>query len=319
MSEQKRLALITGGAGCIGSELAGALLAKGWRVRVLDNLSTGRYAHIEPYAGNPDFEFRAGDVLDLSTVLSAMFGVEMVWHLTAKTDIKFIGRYDFHAHYQQNLAATWNVLHAMLKHSVRKLAFSSSAAVYGDRPVLREDEEPAPVSMYGATKLACEQLITALAARADLQAWVFRYCSIVSGKARAAGNMVIPDLIHKLKADPARLLIYGDGRQSKPSLHVSECVDAMLYIVEHAGDPVNLFNIGAPDAISVTRQAEIIVEMMGLRDVKFEYTGGAGGWPGDVPSFRMCVDKLAVLGWRAQRTSGQAVREAIRGLLESGE
>jgi len=93
----------------------------------------------------------------------------------------------------------------------------------------------------------------------------------------------------------------------------------MLHIVEHAGEPVNLYNIGAPDAISVTRQAEIIVEMMGLRDVRFEYTGGTGGWPGDVPSFRMCVDKLAALGWRAQRTSEEAVREAIRGLLESGE
>jgi len=294
MSEQKRLALITGGAGCIGSELAGALLAKGWRVRVLDNLSTGRRAHIEAFLHtNPDFEFVLGDVLDKAMLHAVMCGAEIVWHLTAKTDIKFIGNYDFAADYQQNLAATWNVLHSMMKHGVTKIVFSSSAAVYGGRKVLCERDPPAPISMYGATKLACEHIITALCLRAGMQAWIFRYCSIVSGKARTAGNMVIPDLIHKLRADPNRLPIYGDGNQTKPSLHVSECVAAMLHIVEHAGEPVNLYNIGAPDAISVTRQAEIIVEMMGLSGVKFEYMGGAGGWPGDVPSFRMCVDKLA--------------------------
>lgn len=317
MSE-KRLALITGGAGCIGSELAAALLAKGWRVRVLDNLSTGRYAHIEPLIPNPDFRFLLGDVLDEPTILAAMAGADMTWHLTAKTDIKFIGQYDFDADYRQNLAATWNVIHAMLQRGVKRIAFSSSAAVYGEAEVLYENDQPAPISMYGATKLACEYLIRALSARAGVQAWMFRYCSIVSGKARTAGNMVIPDLIHKLRADPKRLPIYGDGNQTKPSLHVSECVDAMLYIVEHETAPVSVYNIGAPDAISVTRQAEIICEMMGVSPV-FEYTGGAGGWPGDVPSFRMCVDKLARLGWRAKRTSEEAVRFAIKGLLESGE
>lgn len=313
--------LITGGAGCIGSELAGALLAAGETVRVVDNLSSGCLTHIQPCMESERFRFYAGDVLDENpqgALACALEGAGMVWHLTAKTDIKFIGQYDFDADVRENFAATWNVLRMMRERGVKRLAFSSSAAVYGDRPVLREDLPPAPISMYGATKLACEQVIEALTLRDGLQAWVFRYCSIVSAKARTSGNMVIPDLIHKLKKDPDRLPIYGDGNQTKPSLYVSECVEAMRYVIAHEPDSYSVYNIGAPDAISVTRQAELICEAMGLNP-QFDYTGGGGGWPGDVPSFRMSVDKLAALGWRAKHTSEEAVKMAIHGLLESGE
>jgi UDP-glucose 4-epimerase len=308
--------LITGGAGCIGSELAGALLAKGETVRVLDNLSSGRKQHIAAYKSNPRFKFIFGD---LSSIWSVQ-GADMVWHLTAKTNIKNLDpeHYDFQADYDQNLQATWRLLRVMRQCGVKRLAFASSAAVYGEATVISEDLIPAPVSMYGATKLSCEAIIRALALRAGIQSWIFRYCSIVSGKARTSGNMVIPDLMHKLKRDPTRLEILGDGNQTKPSLHVSECVEAMQFVVDNCKEQVSIHNIGASDAISVTRQAEIICEMMGVSP-KFEYTGGAGGWPGDVPSFRMNVEKLAALGWRAKRTSEEAVRLAIKGLLESGE
>lgn len=313
--------LITGGAGCIGSELAGALLARGETVRVLDNLSSGRLEHLRAYEGNERFSWKVGDVRHPS-VLSEVAGVDMVWHLTAKTDIKNLNpdRYDFEGDYDQNLQATWTLLQAMRSAGVKRLAFASSAAVYGEGfdGVVREDMPLLPISMYGATKLACEAIIRALALRTGMQAWIFRYCSIVSGKARTSGNMVIPDLIHKLKHDPTRLEIYGDGNQTKPSLHVRECVDAMQFIVNHETAAVSVYNIGAPDAISVTRQAELICEAMGVHPT-FDYTGGAGGWPGDVPSFRMSVDKLWALGWRATMTSEEAVREAIHGLLESGE
>ncbi len=270
--------LITGGAGCIGSELAGALLRDGHSVTVLDNLSSGRVEHIADYLRCPKFRFLEGDVGNGIHLNQTLVGVDMVWHLTAKTDIKFIGKYDFVADYEQNLENTWTLLQAMMRFGAKRLAFSSSAAVYGEAPVL--DEEiiiPEPVSMYGATKLACEAMIRAIALRTGMRAWMFRYCSIVSGKARNGGNMVIPDLIHKLRKDPTRLEILGDGNQTKPSLHVSECVEAMQFIVDRAKEQVSLFNIGNPDAISVTRQAELICEAMDL-DPKFEYTGGKGGW-----------------------------------------
>lgn len=309
----KPLALITGGAGCIGSELAGALIDRGWRVRIIDNLSSGSWDHIK----HLDLEDFIQDSISDSQY-SATEDVGMVWHLCAKTDIKFSECYDFCADFAENYAATFRLLEAMRTNGVKRLAFASSAAVYGDATVLDESLMPDPISMYGATKLGCEAMIRAYARRCGIQSWIFRYCSIVSGKARKSGNMVIPDLIHKLKRDPRRLEILGDGNQTKPSLHVSECVEAMLFAIEHATDDVNLFNVGAPDAISVTRQAELICEAMGVNPA-FIYTGGAGGWPGDVPSFRMCVEKLAALGWRAKRTSEEAVKLAIQGLLESGE
>lgn len=314
--------LITGGAGCIGSELAGALLAKGETVRVLDNLSTGRMSHLKYYGGNPNFKFIKWD-LRQPIPRSHIAGIEMVWHLTAKTDIKNLKpeNYGFEADYSQNLANTWHVLKLMHVYGIKRLAFASSAAVYGDLPLLTEDAPLNPVSMYGATKLGCEAMIRAMALRAGIQSWIFRYCSIVSGKARNSGNMVIPDLIHKLREDPYRLEILGDGNQTKPSLHVSECVEAMQYVVDNCKDQVSVHNVGAADAISVIRQAELICEAMGVTPRFFYQLGGSGGggWPGDVPSFRMSTKKLSDLGWRAKMTSEAAVRLAIKGLLESGE
>lgn len=307
-------------------------MARGETVRVLDNLSSGRREHIEPYMGCDRFEFRQADLGSGIACEDGLIGVDTVWHLTAKTNIKNLDpdRYGFEEDYQENLATTWTLLQSMRYFGAKRLAFASSAAVYGDAPVISEDLVPAPVSMYGATKLSCEAIIRAMALRAGIQSWIFRYCSIVSGKARTSGNMVIPDLIHKLKrqihqnkqlgphAEPLRLEILGDGKQTKPSLHVSECVEAMQFVVDNCKDQVSVHNIGAADAISVTRQAEIICEMMGVSP-KFEYTGGAGGWPGDVPSFRMSVKKISDLGWRAKMNSEAAVRLAINGLLESGE
>ncbi len=334
MSHQ--LHLITGGAGCIGSELATALIAAGHRVRVIDNLSSGRKEHIAHLMGCERFEFYYGDLLHLPDLHKCMKGVEMVWHLSCKTDIKFTNgadAYGFDEDYRQNLNATWEVLQTMRGYGVKRLAFCSSAAVYGNMSIVDEDFLPEPVSMYGATKLSCEALIRVMALRCEMQAWVFRFSSIVSPRFRTSGNMVLPDLINKLRKDPTRLEILGDGRQTKPSLLVSDCVEAMQFIVQHAKEPFNLYNLGAPDAISVTRQAELICVAMGL--MKTDYDGpltghiyspefvykvggeGGGGWPGDVPSFRMHTDKLAALGWRTRHTSEEACRIAIKGLLES--
>ncbi len=330
-----QLHLITGGAGCIGSELATALIARGDRVRVIDNLSSGRKEHIAHLMDCERFEFHWGDVLnsvDLGWSMAPSNGetgpghdVDMVWHLSCKTDIKFLAGaegYGFEDDYEQNLDATWKILQAMRENNVHRIAFCSSAAVYGLHSVVDEDIMPEPVSMYGATKLACEALLRVMALRCEIQAWVFRFSSIVSPRFRTSGNMVMPDLINKLRKDPARLEILGDGRQTKPSLLVSDCVEAMQFIVAHAKEPFNLYNLGAPDAISVRRQAELICEAMGMMHLvgKFEYKiggEGGGGWPGDVPSFKMHVDKLAHLGWRTKHTSEEACRIAIKGLLES--
>lgn len=331
-----QLHLITGGAGCIGSELATALIAAGHRVRVIDNLSSGRKEHVAHLMECERFEFHWGDVTCQDDLFVAMKDVDMVWHLSCKTDIKMLEGpelYGFCEDYEQNLDATWYVLQEMMTQGVKHIAFCSSAAVYGNQSIVDEDFLPEPCSMYGATKLACEALIRVMALRCEMQAWVFRFSSIVSSRSRTSGNMVLPDLIAKLKHDPTRLEILGDGRQTKPSLLVSDCVEAMQFIVANAKAPFSLYNLGAPDAISVTRQAELICEAMGLMRQSFggptpKYVPspefiykvggeGGGGWPGDVHSFRMHVDKLAALGWRTRHTSEEACRIAIAGLLES--
>jgi UDP-glucose 4-epimerase len=205
----------------------------------------------------------------------------------------------------------------MRRHGVGRLAFASTSAVYGVSPrqPIPEDQAPRPISLYGATKLACEAMIGAYQNLFGLQCWVFRFANIVGGKSRSKGRTVISDFIAKLRADPRRLEILGDGRQAKSYLAADECVAAMLFAVEHAREPFNLYNLGGDDWLSVRRIAERVVAAMGLRDVAFTFTGTEGGWPGDVPRFRLDVSAINRLGWRARRTSEQAVAESIQAHL----
>jgi UDP-glucose 4-epimerase len=308
--------LVSGGAGCIGSDLCGALIDRGHDVVALDDLSSGRREHVAALEGRPNFRLVVGDVLDPAALDEVVRGADMVYHLAANPDVKFAADAP-DRDLRQNVVATHALLEAVRRHGVRRLAFASSSAVYGISPrqPIPEDQPPRPISLYGATKLACEALIGAHQNLFGLQAWVFRFANIVGGKSRAKGRTVVSDFIAKLRSDPRRLEILGDGRQAKSYLAVDECVAAMLFIVERARDPFNLFNLGCDDWLSVRRIAELVAEAMGLRDVEFTFTGTEGGWAGDVPRFRLDVAALNRLGWRARRTSEQAVAESIRAHL----
>jgi len=308
--------LVTGGAGCIGSELCAALLSRGHAVIALDNLSSGKLEHIETLHAHPSFRFVEGDVLDPKALDAALEGVTFVHHLAANPDVKFTPDAP-DRDLRQNTIATAAVLDAMRRHEVKRLAFSSTSAVYGSSPVQPIPESSAcrPISLYGATKLACEAMICAHTHLFGLRAWVFRFANIVGGKVRKTGKTVISDFIAKLKADPTRLEILGNGKQAKSYLQVDECVAAMLHVTQHASADFNLYNLGADDWLSVTRIAEMVVEAMGLANVEFRYTGTEAGWPGDVPRFRLDVSELEKLGWKAKLTSEQAVRAAIRDIL----
>jgi UDP-glucose 4-epimerase len=310
--------LVTGGAGCIGSELTNALLDRGHHVTVLDNLSSGRRERLEDLLGHARFRFCEGDVLDADALNDAMAGAEMVWHLAANPDVKFTPGDATDKDLKQNTLATHHVLEAMRRHEIKRLAFASTSAVYGlcDRLPISEDQAPLPISLYGASKLACEALIGAFQHLFEMQVWIFRFANIVGPKVRTRGRTVIGDFIHKLRQDPTQLKILGNGKQAKSYLLNSECVDAMLYVVENAQDPLNLFNLGCDDWLSVDRIAELVVDAMGLSAVSFEYTGTEGGWPGDVPRFLLDVAALNRLGWKATHNSEEAVCIAIRAALE---
>ena len=310
--------LVTGGAGCIGSDLAAELLSRGTQVVVADNLSSGKIEHIAPLKSNERFTFLEGDLEDPRFVESAMDGVEMVFHLAANPDVKFITGDATDKDLRQNTIVTYNVLEAMRKAGVKRLAFASTSAVYGISPVQPIPEDgflPQPISLYGATKLSCEALISAFRNLFAFQCWIFRFANIVGEKVRKKGRTVIGDFVLRLLENPHSLKILGNGEQAKSYLLSAECVDAMLFLIEHAREPMNIYNLGCDDSLQVTRIADMVVEAMGLKDVKYEFTGGEGGWPGDVPRFRLDVTKLNGIGWKARHTSAEAVRMAIRSTL----
>src|SRR3989338_2335719 len=279
--------LVKGGAGCIGSELVKELL-KNHKVTVLDNLSSGKNEHIQEFTANNNFELVEGDVLDKNVLDSAMKNKDMVFHLAANPDIKFIPGERTDKDLQQNTIATYNVLDVMQKNNVKKIAFSSSSVIYGKASKMPTPEDYGPLkptSLYGASKVACEGLISAYCHMFDMQGWIFRFANIVGDKSRKKGRTVISDFIFKLKENPKELQILGDGQQSKSYMLIDDCVAGMLFAFQHSNEPINIFNLSTTDAITVDNIAEIISEEMQLKDVKLKYTGSTGGWPGDITNF----------------------------------
>lgn len=305
---------VTGGAGFIGSHLVDRLIADGNSVTVFDNLSSGKEEFIASHKSNCHFQFIQGDLLNLGSVQEAIKGHEVVFHLAANPDAR-LGIADTGLDLKQETIATYNVLESMRISGVDKIVFSSSGTIYGETPVmpLPEDYGPAfPISLYGAGKLASEGLLSAFCHTFDMQAWIFRFANIV-GKRTTHG--VIFDLINKLKGNPRELEILGDGTQCKPYLHVEDCVDGMLFGFMNSDNRVNVFNLSPSTATDVTTIAKTMVYELGLKGVEFKYTGGDRGWPGDVPQVRLNVEKMKRLGWKARLTSNEAVKKAIKEIV----
>jgi UDP-glucose 4-epimerase len=309
--------LVTGGAGCIGSELTERLVCAGHDVTVIDNLSSGREEHLAHLMGAPNLRFVRGNLLDFDLVCSVTAGQSLVFHLAANPDVKFVPGDATDKDLKQNTLCTYHVLEAMRRHGVKRLAFSSTSAIYGpsERQPIPEDNTARPISLYGATKLSCEAMIGAFQHLFGLDCWIFRFANIVGPRVRRTGRTVVGDFIEKLREDPTSLQILGDGNQAKSYLLTRECIDAMLFAIERAPGGLQIFNLGCNDSLSVRRIADMIVEAMDLRRVQYRYTGGEGGWPGDVPRFRLDVAKINRLGWTAAHTSEEAVREAIESTL----
>jgi UDP-glucose 4-epimerase len=205
----------------------------------------------------------------------------------------------------------------MRRQGVRRLVFSSTSAVYGVSEVqpIPENSPTRPISLYGATKLSCEAMICAFQNLFGMDCWIFRFANIVGSKVRKTSRTVIGDFIDRLRRDPSYLKILGNGRQAKSYLLSEECVDAMLFAVDHAPHGLHIFNLGCSDSVSVRRIADMVVDAMGLESVRYEFTGGEGGWPGDVPRFLLDVAAINRLGWRARHNSEEAIALAIRSTL----
>jgi UDP-glucose 4-epimerase len=311
---EKNKILVTGGAGFIGSHLVDRLVKKKNRVTVFDNLSSGKMEFIKPYLENQDFTLIKEDLLNPEAIEKACRDIDFVYHVAANPDVR-LGASDTKVHFDQNITATYNLLEAMRKTGVGKIAFTSTSTVYGEAHIIPTPEEYGPlipISLYGASKLACEALITSYSHTFDMQAWIFRFANIVGPRST---HGITVDFIRKLRENPNSFEILGDGKQEKSYLHVSECVDAILFAIGKSKEEVNIFNIGSEDTISSTRIGEVVVEEMGLSDVKFNYTGGSRGWKGDVPKMRLGIEKLKSFCWEPGYTSERSIRETARALL----
>jgi UDP-glucose 4-epimerase len=306
--------VVTGAAGFIATNLLPRLLNAGHEVHGVDNYFLGKREHIARSLRVPHFYFHEFDLLERDRVIALFQHVhpDLVWHLAANSDIQFGATYtDFDL--KGGTIVTYNVLEAMRNAGTKQLLFSSSGAIYGEPSVMPTPENYGPIlpiSLYAASKAASETLITAFANNYGIRSWIFRFGNI-AGPFPTHG--VIHDFILKLKKDPTRLQILGDGRQSKPYVHVEDCLDGMMFGHAHAKDLVNCYNLAVPDATSVNEIAQWTIEAMGLdpKRVQLEYTGGPRGWPGDVPYVRLDTKRMEALGWRPKLSSNEAVRRTI--------
>ncbi|MCK4928495.1 MAG: SDR family NAD(P)-dependent oxidoreductase [Methanosarcinales archaeon] len=310
--------LVTGGAGFIGSHVVDRLLQHN-RVTVFDNLSSGTMAYIEHHMDSADFTFIEGDLMDPDAISRALDGIDMVFHLAANPDVR-LGAEDTKVHLEQNVLTTYNLIEAMRTAAASEIVFTSTSTVYGLASVLPtpEDYGPlVPISLYGASKLACEALTSSYCHTFDMKAWLYRFANIVGDR---GSHGVLVDFINKLRVDPFALEILGSGKQKKSYLDVVDCVDAMVYGVEHSDEQVNIFNIGSEDTIDVVGIADIVTGKMGYSDVEYRFTGGVhggGGWKGDVPAMLLDVEKIKALGWKPPHNSHQSIEMAVDSLLKS--
>jgi UDP-glucose 4-epimerase len=317
-AERRRL-FITGGAGFVGSHVVDHQLACGHSVTVYDNLVSGRRTSLAQHQDNPRFGFVEADLLEADKLREAMAGHDLIWHLGGNTDIQFGNRVTDHD-LKNCTIATANVLEAMRVLGIKEVIFSSSSTVYGDtrgKYMVEEQGPMLPICLYGAGKLACEGLFSSHAHLFGIRSWVFRFGNVLGTR---MGHGVIHDFIRKLRHDPRQLEILGDGTQEKPFFTVDDCIDGMLAIYRNtqlnAETPCDVFNLGPTTTTRISKVAQIVIEEMGLSDVTLRYTGGRQGWRGDVPEVRLDVSKAKASGWEAKRSSDEAVRVAVRQLLE---
>jgi UDP-glucose 4-epimerase len=288
--------VITGCAGFIGSNLVDRLLSLGHQVVGIDNFSTGRRRFIEDALKNPNFKLIEIDLLNLEALKHAFVDGEVVFHFAANADVRF-GTNHTHKDLEQNTIATYNVLEAMRANDIKRIAFSSTGSVYGEAPFMPTPEDgpfPIQTSLYGASKVAGEGMISAYCEGFEFQSWIFRFVSIL-GERYTHGHVF--DFYKKLKANSTNLAVLGNGKQRKSYLYIQDCIDAILLAMEKSTQKVNIFNLGVDSYCEVNDSIEWICKELRVKPT-LEYSGGDRGWIGDNPFIFLDTKKIQSLGWR---------------------
>ena len=313
---------IVGGAGFIGSHFTDALLSHPdvSAVTIFDNLTSGREWHFQAHLSNPKFRFVKGDVKDLDALERAMDGSDIVIHLASNPDIARAAT-EPDIDFREGTYLTERVLEAMRMTSAKRILYASGSGVYGDLGTVEagEDYGPmVPISTYGASKLAGEMLISSYCHMFDLSGCVFRFGNVVGPRQTHGVGF---DFVRSLRNQPERLRILGDGSQSKSYVHVQDVIAAVLLANEKTVAKFQTYNVATGDYITVSEIAELACECTGLdpRKVAFEFAGGDRGWKGDVAVIRLNTNRIRGLGWRCQRNSREALREAMNALIKDAE
>ena len=311
---------VTGAAGFIGSNLVDRLLADGKRVVGWDNFSTGQREFLQSALANPKCKLVEGDCLDLPALTRAMAGCDFVFHLAANADVRF-GLDHPHKDFQQNAAATFNVLEAMRASGVKRIAFSSTGSVYGEAEIIPTPENhpfPVQTSIYGASKLACEGFIQAYCEGYGFEGCIFRFVSIL-GERYTHGHVL--DFYKQLLAHPDHLKVLGDGKQRKSYLYIGDCLNAMLHVANRAAAKsakhgVETYNLGTDEYVEVNDSVKYICNALGLKP-KLEYSGGNKGWIGDNPFIFLDTKKIRATGWKTTLTIEQSIIRTLQWLQKN--
>lgn len=307
--------LVTGGSGFIGSNLVDRLLARGDQVVVVDSFITGHRRFLDTAALHPACRIVEMDLLTGEGLAGLMSGVDVVVHLAANADVRF-GTDHPERDLEQNTIVTFRVLEAMRKAGVKRIVFSSTGSVYGEPTVFPTPENapfPVQTSLYAASKVACEGLIQAYCEGFGFQGYIFRFVSIL-GERYTHGHVF--DFYKKLRADPSRLPVLGDGHQRKSYLYVQDCIAAILHALERAQDRVNIFNLGTDEFCEVNNSIQWICERLGVKPT-LEYTGGKRGWIGDSPFIFLDGSKIRALGWKPALTIREGIVKTLDYLVEN--
>jgi UDP-glucose 4-epimerase len=315
-------AFVTGGAGFIGSTLVDRLLARGDEVVAYDNLSTGRREFLRDALGNPRFALVEGDILDQAAMAAAMRGSDFVFHLAANADVRF-GTHHPQRDLEQNTIATFRVLEAMRENGIRRIAFSSTGSIYGEPTVFPTPEDgpfPVQTSLYGASKLAGEGLISAYCEGFGFSGWIFRFVSIL-GERYTHGHVF--DFYKRLRADPQSLHVLGNGKQRKSYLYVQDCIDAIfLAIAKGEGNQgmaegkATILNLGTDEYCQVNDSIGWITGALGITP-KLTYAGGERGWIGDSPFIFLDCARMRALGWAPKLTIQQGILRTLEYLRDN--
>ena len=314
-------AVITGGAGFIGSYIAEKLVENGTDTKVIDNLVTGKKENLSKCFDQDNFSFLEYDLGNLDGIEDHLGDADILFHFAADPEVR-TGYSKPEDSFEQNIVNTFNLLQKIKQSKIKKIVFASSSSVYGDAKIIPTNEEYGPlcpISHYGASKLACEAMVSSFCHNYNIEGVILRPANVIGLRGR---HGLIWDLVHKLKINQDELELLGDGKQTKSFIHISDAIDGIFFSLNNLQDKVEVFNLGSEDSVEIMDVAKIVCKNMGLNEIKINLTGGVDdgrGWKGDIRIAHLDITKLKNSGWipklssinAADITSHEIIKEVI--------